>query len=396
MSRSLLSVIWIGLLGFGGIPSVLTVEVTYNITVIPNPLEYCFVDSYILRRVNDTNTELIIVDDTGDWLVVNNGTDLLLLSKNLPDCEDDVYNPSIVICAVQVSMSCIVILSALCTIILHFRMKDLHNEFGLLVTIMCFFIFLTHLTTLVHSRYQFTSKANGVGYICAVLVYTKLSFIIFYHSTIITIYFHFAYLMYNTYKLRTVGPNLNGKLICKYVTFIVLLTIICMSLFIICDLMSNRIAFDTVDGYCAIHVKFINIRHVFSWLIPIGLLLLMIVTQLIIFGVGIILYFLVSRNLCALNTTDVRVCVTLVSTSGLHAILFFILFFSIKLKNNHSTIIPFLMTTVGMLVQQIILLIMLLKKSIVSEIKQYKNSCLYGYTHVCSTCIYIRLRAPDV
>ena len=372
MLRNLLSVILIGLLGFGGIPSVLTVEVTYNVTVIPNPLEYCFVNNYTLRRNNDPSTQLIIVDDTGDWLVANNGTDLLLFSTNVSDCEDDDYNPNVVIYVVQVSMSCIVILSASCTIILHLCLKDLHNEFGLLVAIMCFFVLLTNLTTLVHSKYQFINKVNDLGYICAVLVYTKLSFIFFYHSTIITIYFHFAYLMYNTYKLRSFGPNLNKKLICKYVTFIVLLTIICTSLVTTCDVMSGRTAFDTVNGHCAIDVNVIDIRNISSWLIPM-LLLLIAVTQLIIFGLGIILYFVVSRDLCTLKTTDVKVCITLVSTSGLQAILFVVSFLLIK---NHSTSIPVLFTTVGVLVEQLVLLMMLIKKAVVSssaEKKQSKN-----------------------
>ena len=178
--------------------------------------------------------------------------------------------------------------------------------------------------------------------------------------------------MYNTYKLRSFGPNLNKKLICKYVTFIVLLTIICTSLVTTCDVMSGRTAFDTVNGHCAIDVNVIDIRNISSWLIPM-LLLLIAVTQLIIFGLGIILYFVVSRDLCTLKTTDVKVCITLVSTSGLQAILFVVSFLLIK---NHSTSIPVLFTTVGVLVEQLVLLMMLIKKAVVSssaEKKQSKN-----------------------
>jgi len=324
----------------------------------------------------DAGVQLTIVDDSEDWLVVTNGTDLLFLpTNNLSDCEDNVYNPNIVIFAVQTPMNCIIILSAVCIIFLHLCLKDLRNEFGVLVVIMCFFVVLTNVAVIVHGWYQFIHKVNNMGNICAVIVYTRLTFAFCYHSTVITIYLHFAYLMYNTYKLRAVGPNLNGKLICKYIAFIVLLTTTCMSLLITCDAMSNRTAFVTVDGYCVNKVD--DNTNVFSWVFLVTLLFL-IAAQTIMFSIGMILYFVVSRDFCAFKTTDVRVCLALISTSGLHAVLFVIFYFVINLDHSTSK----LFTTIGALVEQLILLMMLLKKAVTSNSSQ-NRSCKKSRVYAC-------------
>ena len=69
-------------------------------------------------------TQLHIVDDTGDWLVVSNGTDLLLLSLNISDCEDS-YNPDIAIYILKTLVNCFNVLLATCIIVLHLCIKEL-------------------------------------------------------------------------------------------------------------------------------------------------------------------------------------------------------------------------------------------------------------------------------
>jgi len=65
-----------------------------------------------------------IVDNVGDWLVVNNDIDqgFLLFSSNVLDYEDDVYNPNIIIYILQMSISfTIILISCLhyyCTLVL--------------------------------------------------------------------------------------------------------------------------------------------------------------------------------------------------------------------------------------------------------------------------------------
>ena len=233
-----------------------------------------------VRDKADSKTQLTIVEDDGDWIVINNGTtDLCLLSTNITDCE--VYNPSIVLYAVQTVIDCIIIISAASTITLHLCLKSLRNDFGVLVMMMCFFVILMRVVTLTRYQYQFTHKVNDQRYICAVMIYAKLIFVFFYHSTVITIYFYFTFLMYNTHKLKAVKSDVNTKLLCKYFAFIILLTICIMSPIITRDVMFT---FDTDGGYCAITVEDNTTSHIVSILI-----ILVVLAQMAMFGIGMIL-----------------------------------------------------------------------------------------------------------
>ena len=179
----------------------------------------------------------------------------------------------------------------------------------------------SYFTAFVYNRYQFTHKVDESGSVCAVIVYVRVVFAVVYHATVMTIFFHFTYLMYNTYKLRSVGPDLNTKLICKYITFIITVTIICAVLLIPYDVTVSRNAFTTTGGYCASEYEDTNKG---SWLLLLVALLAALVVQVLMFGLGLILYFLVSRNLCELRSIDIGVCLLLLSTSGLGAVLFVI------------------------------------------------------------------------
>ena len=178
---------------------------------------------------------------------------------------------------------------------------------------------------LAQCQYQFTHKANKQGYICAVMIYTKLIFVFFYRSTVITIHYHFAFLMYNTHKLRPVESDINTKLLCKYFALIILLATCIMSPIIAYDVMFSRATFATDGEYCAIQIEDNITSHIVSILI-----ILVVLVQMVMFGLGMMLYLVVSRSFCEFKRSDVKVCLALVSTSGLSGILFLVSFFLIK------------------------------------------------------------------
>ena len=356
------------------------VEVTYNDTVISNFLDYCFASNNTVKKMTDSKAQLTIVEDDGDWIVINNGTtDLLLFSINLTDCKG--YNSNTVVYAEQIIIDCIIILSAACTIILHLCFKTLQNDFGVLVVTMSFFVLMLHICTLTLNQYQFMYKVNDRGYICAVMEYSRMTFVTIYHTTTVMIHFHFAFLMYNTHKLRPVESDINASLLCKYLTLISLLTTGIMSPIITCDVMFSRLFFDTEEGYCAIKFDEDNA----TWQALSILIFVLVVAQILVFGIGMILYLMVSRSFCELKRTDVKVCLALVSTAGLSDVLFMISFFLIK---DHSTSIPLLLTAIGTAVEHLLLLVTLCKKAITSSsvnISSCKNSCLRG-------CVYIKCK----
>ena len=101
---------------------------TNNITVSDNELlnhsEYCVLNDSAIRE-KDGDGLLIIINGTGDWLVVTNGSNLFVFPSNASDCEDDVYNPNIMVYAVKTFIHSINFLLVTCIIVLHFWFKEL-------------------------------------------------------------------------------------------------------------------------------------------------------------------------------------------------------------------------------------------------------------------------------
>jgi len=347
---NLVAVVCIAFLISDSISSVWRTEVANNTQVeLLNQSDYCYVNNSTVRK-NYDGTKLAIVNDTGDWLVVSDGGELegklFLLPTNISDCIDDVYSPDIFIYAVQTVINCITFLLASGTIFLHLYFKRLQTVFGILITILCFFVAMGYVVIFVHNRYQYAHKVNDSSGVCAMLMYIRGAFIFLYHSTVVTVFYHFTNLMYNTYKVRSVPCKFDAKLLCKYVTFIVSLTVVCALLIVPYDLSVTRNAFATADGYCEIEFG----DHITeSFYIYITLLSLIIAAQMITFSLGLILYLLSSKNFCEFKT--IRVCLALISTSGLNSVLFLMSY-----SLSGSTHIPNLLSSVATVMEQFVLL----------------------------------------
>ena len=317
-----------------------------------NHSEYCSVNDSAIRNKVNRNELFTIINNTEDWLVATNDiTKFVIPATNISDCEDDVYNPDIVIYAVQTSIYSINFLSATCTIALHLYFKELRTVFGVLITMFCFVLNVDHIVTFVHNRYQFTNKVNN-GDICATFIYIRGILTFLYHSIKFTILFHFAYLMYNSYRIKSDGKRFNKKLMSKYIIFIISLTTIYTVVVVPYDLTVTRDAFDTEDGYCTINF----LDDGTAVIIFIVQLSMIFVIELITFGIGILFYFLVSKRFCELKSSDIRVCFILVSTAGLNT-LFFLVSYSLS---GGSSDITFLASSIGTFVEQSILLIIFL------------------------------------
>ena len=346
---NLISLFCIVLLILDDICSVWSVEVINNAQAeLLHQPDYCYINDSTVRR-NLDGTELTIVNDTGDWLVVSsNGSELFLLPTNGSDCEDDIYNPDIVVYAVQTTINCVTLLLAAGTISLHLYFRKLQTMFGILVTILCFFVVTGYVVIFVHNRYQYTHKVNDSNGVCAMLVYIRGTLIFLYHSTVVTVFFHFTNLMYNTYKMRSVPCKFDVRLLFKYVTFIISLTSLCGLLILPYDLSVTRNAFATADGYCEIEFE----DHITeSFYMYIALLSLVIAAQMITFSLGMILYFLSNKNFCEFKTINIRVCLALISTSGLNTVLFLVSY-----SLSGSTSIPILLSSIATLTEQFVLL----------------------------------------
>ena len=381
MSRYFLLVIFINLISVNGISST-WINISSTEILTSNFSDYCFVNSSIIRR-NSDDTQLAIVDDTDDYLVATDGMNFFEIPNDIMDCESDFCSPKLVVYSIQTTVNCIIVLTTLSTIALHLYFKELRNEFGVLVIIFCSTLLFAYASKFIYNRYQFTYKINDNGTVCALLMYIRLTLAFVYHTTVMTIFFHFSYLMYNTYKLRTIGPDLNTKLICKYITFIIMVATVCSLALILYDVMVSRNAFTTVDGHCATGYEE---KAKGPWMAILLLFLIVLVVQVFMFGFGVILYFLISRNICKFKSIDIGVCLLLVSTSGLGTLMFSL---SYLLNESNSTCIPFLLTSVGTVVRQLILLIITSRKVIkglsCAGFSNYKSTCIHVCTCVCNS-----------
>ena len=173
MSRYFLLVILVNLIVVDGISSsYININTTEIMT--SNFSDYCFVNSSIIRR-NSDDTQLVIADDTDDYLVATDGINFLEISNDIMNCESDFYSPKHVIYSIQTTMSCIVVLTTLSTIALHLYFKELQNEFGILVIVLCSTLLFGYTSKFVYNRYQFTHKVNDNGTVCALLLYIRLT-----------------------------------------------------------------------------------------------------------------------------------------------------------------------------------------------------------------------------
>ena len=140
MSRYFLLVIFMNLSGVDGIfSSWININATEILT--SNFSDYCFVNSSVIRR-NSGDTQLVIVDDTDDYLVATDGTKFFRIPNDIMDCESDFCSPKLVVYSIQTTMNCIIVLMTLSTIALHLYCKELRNEFGILVIAFCSTLFI--------------------------------------------------------------------------------------------------------------------------------------------------------------------------------------------------------------------------------------------------------------
>ena len=119
-----------------------------------NQVEYCIVnDSTIREKTGDGF--LIVINDTGDWFIVANGSNLFMVmfSLNGSNCEDPdgSYNPYIAIYAIQTSIHAIIIVVTTCVILLHLYFKELQTVSGILIILLCISINAYYLVTSVHN-----------------------------------------------------------------------------------------------------------------------------------------------------------------------------------------------------------------------------------------------------
>ena len=366
MKQSLL-VTLVSLLTLDSFQSAFSTEIvinsSYTVIELPNHSDYCVLNDSAVRKKSG-DSFLMIINDTGGWLVVTNGSDHFVLPANGSDCDDDVYNPNIVIYAVQTSIYCVVILLAICIIFLHLYFKELQTVFGILIIFFCCFLSAGNIVTFVRNRYQFTHRVNESSGVCAALIYIEGICTLLSQFTRLTVLFQFTRLIYNAYRVRSGTLNTNNKMILKFVIFIIAMTTIYAVIAITCDLAVTRSAFGTKDGYCAIEYN--DGASLIIFLVQLASILVM---QVAVFVTGMVLYYLVTKRCCEFKSNDARVFLALGSTTGLSIFLFIV----INLASGGNEI-AFLSNSIATCIQMSIFLMIFLTSMKVKSAVSYSSS----------------------
>ena len=331
-----------------------------------NASQYCLVDDNTLR-VNLSTTTLLSIIDSSEGVIMakaigNNNvifTALLNGSRCMDNNEDDQFITTLYI--IQMTIYSISILFAIANITLHLVVKDLRTTSGILMIILSISVILV-ISLAMGSRTNI--YASNITVVCVVLMSSlyELSFV--YQATKLSILYHFAYLMYLSYKLKGNHKEKIKKRVLKYIIFIIGSSLTCFLLALAIDVGVNGRIFSDMERYCQREYEytFLFVTVVY------GEYAVFIILQCITFAAGLTLYFLVSKK-CTMKSTNFRVTMVLVTTVGVNIVLLIILSIA---EVSFDILVP--AVTSVTLAEQLILLALVLssKKAHLA----YKTACI--------------------
>ena len=319
-----------------------------------NTSQYCFVDDNTIRiDFTNTTTLLSIIDSSEDVIMakaVGNNNVIFTAPLNGSRCMDDNEDGqlSTTLYIIQMIIYSITILVAIANITLHLLVKDLRTISGILVIILCNGVIGS---TLMAMGSLTSIYANHISVVCAILFNLLHVLAIVTQATKLSILYQFAYVMYHSYKLKHKQEENIKRSILRYIMFIIGSSIVCFLLALAIDIGVNGRIYSDMERYCGIKYDytFLYVTVVY------GEYAMFIILQYITFAVGLTLYFLVSKNCCAVKSTNFRVTMVLVATVGIHIVLLIILIIT---EVQFTILIP--AVTSGYLLEQLILLIVFL------------------------------------
>ena len=297
-----------------------------------NDSEYCFVNDCTIR-LKESNVSLSIISNkTTDWIITaTNSTDLFTLrifvDSGYCSLEDpEIEYPEIGYFIFIVVISFIIVSSSSVNTVLHLTIKELRTTSGVIIIGICGTAIILFLCQTIIAVFQYAYRFNGNSTTCAVFKYIITFFSIMYGMLKATYLYHFAFLMYRTYTLRSYKEKNKKLLYCYGVVNVVAVTI-CIIVLVIIDLSHDRIAFALQNnGYCADFLRETGVGRK----ILIAVFAIIIGVQMLLFITALTLYCLTNKRYG--DTTgwlnNIRVSVILMSTVTLGRIILIILFFA--------------------------------------------------------------------
>ena len=354
----------------GGVCPPVSVE-DNNDTVMITRSQYCFVNNCSIR-IKHSNMILSIFNNTGDWIMATNTTNLLIAPNNGTECtSSDRDTVGFIFLAIA---GFIIILSSSINTFVHIIVKELHTVTGAIIIALCSSINALFVFQLITAIFQYFYPVHNNRETCGAFKYGTILFLFMYEMIKVTYLMHFGYLMYRSYRVVLKALK-NRSLLYLYTVIILVGTFLSTTLLIVVDLTGDKSALSTTpDGYCD---DFFNNAST-SRIILLALIGIMTLLQVIIFVISITFYVLVTKNCCGKGLGDARVSIILMSTIGLNVILTIVLL--LAGVEGEATIIA---ASVATCVEQVTLLIVFMtyKKVRRKLCRAFVKTRSYSITH---------------
>ena len=308
----------------------------YNVNdsvMMPLAESYCFVNECTIR-IEESNVLLNVINNTGDWVIATN-TNLFMIfvNDNITNCSSDtdhgtnLYQIDTELYVIRIIVSSSGIITGAANIIMHLMFKGLRTVSGILIIFHCASIITILMIGSLRTVFYYY-HINTPAEVCAIFFdYLNVVCTNIYVITRVTILAHFSYIMYRTYRL--LGKNENERsLLHKYATFIVGASAISSVIIILVDVMLGN-SFDTGDGQCVYFFDTTDkegIQLSQSNVVYFVILIIWFLIQIALATIGLVLYFLTTKQCCATSTSrDFRVFIVLMTIVDLNTIIFVVL-----------------------------------------------------------------------
>ena len=321
---------------------------------------YCFVNECTIR-IKISNVVLNVVNNTEDWLLASNATNLFTttVGSNMDNCSHDIdtrtdsYQPiGTTLFVIRMIIYSAGIIGAIANISIHLLFKELCTVSGILIIILCASMGIGLVIYAIRTATVFYYQIITQVEVCASFIYLLVVDLVIYEATKTAILAHFAYTMYRSYKLLR-GQENKRSLLCRYITFIIVASTIISSVIITIDFTVNRRAFATNEEYCSTYWGDDIQLSLYNLFLVVNLLIWLLV-QMILAIIGAVFYILTTRQCCAGSTSrDFRVSIILTMTIDSSMIVFVAL-----LATHAPAIVSFSILPAAPAIEQVALLVL--------------------------------------
>jgi len=289
--------------------------------------QYCFVDHGTIRVSDNFTSELQdIVNKTENVIMSTtiNSTVIFIAPSNGTRCSSVQHFISKRLFAILLVVLIITILVAVANVTLHLMVKELHTMTGVLVTMLCGIVIVVATVSTTTLIYSFMNDGSEHPTACVVSISMLTYLTLLYQAIKLVILFHFAYLMYKSYKLHSQDTIDKRCLLIKFIIFVVASSILCFLLILLVDLAITGKFYGNRDSLCFTRRIDPDDLSVFRFVSLVEFALFAIV-EIVVFIIGFVLYYVANKSCCKTISTNFRIAIALATTIGVSNILLVIL-----------------------------------------------------------------------